>query len=146
MLRFLLAIALFTHGNIAFGDIFKCKDANGSVVLTDTPCAPNQVLVERKTTNDANTLGRSTSSNKKESTRAKERSASQTAATAKSATAATSSSDSGCDKMRRDFARQQSQSCIEGLQIVTGKVMCMPEAQRREYLSRKKEVLDAMCS
>jgi Domain of unknown function (DUF4124) len=140
-----LCAVLATSETVA-ANIYKCKDAKGSIVFSDAPCATDQSTLDHKVTNDRNTLGRSSSSTPRESTKGKEKSVAAKTAGAPAIASKADSSSGGCDKMRKDFVRQQSDPCVLGIQPLTGEVKCMSDTQRREYLAHKKSVLDAMCS
>lgn len=139
---------LFACTAVEGANVYKCKDAKGAISFSDAPCATDQNTVDHKVTNDANTLGKQPSKSGSKDSRSESRSSRPTTtkmpASAGGATASTG--DSGCDGQRKRLAKLQTQSCIEGLQIATGRVMCMPEAERREYLSRLKTTIEAVCS
>lgn len=147
--RLLLVIALTSIASVAGADIYKCKDAKGAVTFVDSPCPADHSVVDHKVTNDPNTLNRQSSrSRETTSTRSTTRSggAAASSKTPASTTASSSGESAGCDSQRKRLARLQTQSCIEGLQIATGRVMCMPDAERKEYLSRLKTTIEAVCS
>lgn len=150
IIRVLLVSALAFVAVAANADIYKCKDAKGAITFVDSPCPVDQNLVDHKVTNDPNTLNRQSSRSREKTsassaTPSGSRSGAATASSTKAA-AAPASGDAGCDNQRKRLARLQTQSCIEGLQIATGRVMCMPDAERREYLSRLKSTIEAVCS
>lgn len=146
IVRALLVIALMSVAGAASADIYKCKDAKGAVTFVDSPCPVDQNLVDHKVTNDPNTLNRPS-----QSSRSREKASASTPARSGGSAAspkptAASGESAGCDSQRKRLARMQTQSCIEGLQIATGRVMCMPDAERREYLARLKSTIEAVCS
>lgn len=143
---FVIASLMFV-ANAASADVYKCKDAKGAITFVDTPCPTDQTIVDHKVTNDRNTLGKQPAKAREKtvtSSSSRSSSASPSAAPASSATA--SSGDSGCDGQRKRMARMQTQSCIEAMQVPTGKVRCMTEAERSDYLVRLKTTIEAVCS
>lgn len=149
IIRVLLLSTLVFVACAANADIYKCKDAKGAVTFVDTPCPVDQNLVDYKVTNDPNTLNRQSSRSREKTGAQTTRSGGSTASSGKAATStatAASGESAGCDSQRKRLARLQTQTCIEGLQIATGRVMCMPDAERREYLSRLKTTIEAVCS
>ena len=143
---FFVGCLMFVAG-VAGADVYKCKDAKGAITFVDTPCPTDQSTVDHKVTNDRNTLGKQPAKAREKnvtSSSSRSSSASPNAASASSATA--SSGDSGRNSQRQRLVKMQTQSCIEAMQMPTGKVRCMTEAERADYLVRLRSTIEAVCS
>lgn len=137
-----VAALLFCATDAGAAEMYKCKDAKGSISFSDSPCPVGDSTVDRKVTSDTSTLGKQPARSRSKDGRGDDKPAPAAAAAA----APAASGDSGCQKQRERYARMQSESCIKGIHMLTGKVSCMSDQQRREYLENFKSTLEAVCS
>lgn len=143
----LLFIAALLVSSSAAANIYKCKGPSGATVYREVPCDNTEAQVDHQISAPAPSAS---PSRKAAPAKGKGESSGSSAGAAAGKGLPGPSSDAEveakmCQGFKRRYEEAQRMSCIQAVQGGTGKVMCMPEANRAAFIANLKELVDQNC-